>query len=78
MKKKAFTLVEIMIIVTIIGLLAAMIIPACGYVRGSEGRESAEYSAWCKLNRRTDISFEEWRVLRNSSMLPHQTATKPQ
>jgi len=33
MKTKAFTLVEIMIIVVIIGLLAAMIIPAVGKVR---------------------------------------------
>ena len=28
------------------------------------------YSAWCKANNRNDISFEEFRILRNEDMLP--------
>lgn len=35
MKNKAFTLVEIMIVVVIIGLLAAMLIPAIEKIRGN-------------------------------------------
>lgn len=40
--RKGFTLVEIMIIVIIIGLLAAMAIPAFQKIRENEGRQRVE------------------------------------
>lgn len=73
MKKKAFTLVEVMIVTVIIGLLVAIAVPAFFAVKNRGKNEPAQYSAWCKLHQRTDISFEEWRVLRNAFMLPEQS-----
>lgn len=38
--------------------------------RASKARYQAAYSAWCKLQHRTDISYEEWTVMRETKTLP--------
>lgn len=35
-------------------------------------RLQAAYSAWCKFNSRTDITFEEWNAMRDLKVLPNQ------
>lgn len=33
-------------------------------------QRAAAYSAWCKLSGRTDITLDEWRILRSNYLLP--------
>lgn len=28
------------------------------------------YDAWCKIERRTDISYEEWKTARSAGLIP--------
>jgi hypothetical protein len=44
-----------------------MAIPAFHKVRNYNPR--ADYELWCKLERRTDITFEEWKRLRDAGLL---------
>jgi prepilin-type N-terminal cleavage/methylation domain-containing protein len=69
--RRAFTIIEIMIVVVIFGLLVAMAVPACQKVMNSHPQ--SDYELWCKLERRTDITFEEWNQLRAAGLLPHTT-----
>lgn len=52
------------IIITIIALAL------CGCEPMLRGEYEKQYSAWCKLYRRNDITFEEWNLLRKNYMLP--------
>ncbi len=58
--KKAFTLVEIMIVVTIFILLAAMVIPACDHIVHKDERRHAQYDSWKAIYHREDITYEQW------------------
>jgi hypothetical protein len=58
--------VEWCIIVVSAGLLLAIVCSAAG----NTGRDA--YDAWCKLEHRTDITYEEWRLLRNRDLLQHK------
>lgn len=55
--KKAFTLVEIMIVVVIIGLLAAMAIPAFNKVR-----ETSQGKTCVNNMRQIDSAIDEWAL----------------
>lgn len=39
---------------------------------GCEPRAKTEatYAAWCKYNKRTDLTIDEWQLLRENYMLP--------
>lgn len=67
--RKGFTLIEVMIVCVIIGLLAAMAIPA--FMKAREKQPNLEYyQAWVKLHRRTDLSYETWNELFRRGALP--------
>lgn len=57
MKKNAFTLVEIMIVVAIIGLLAAIAIP--NYV---QARKTAQKNACINNLRQIDSAIQQWAL----------------
>lgn len=69
--RRAFTLVEVMIVAVIIMLLLAMAIPTCNKVRESSNPEflRAEYKLWCKIERRDDLSFDEWKTAKRLNLL---------
>ncbi len=69
--KRAFTLVEIMIVVVVIGLLAAMMIPALAKVRESRTRQQQPYDVWCKLHPEAHLTYEEWLVARKEGYLTY-------
>lgn len=71
--KRAFTLVEGMIILVIVGLCIAMFIPVCQRIVGGERDARDRYEVWCKLERRTDLTFEQWRAAERAGYL---TATR--
>jgi len=60
------SLVEWGIIIVIAGLLGAIALGATGTPNHDA------YEAWCKLEHRTDITYEEWRLLRNRDLLQHK------
>jgi len=71
--KNAFTLLEIMIVVVIIGMLAAVAIPAFHRISQGSYDERKVYAAWCKVNERHDISYDEWSILKAQHLLPGQS-----
>ncbi|NBZ96871.1 MAG: hypothetical protein EBR40_10675 [Proteobacteria bacterium] len=50
----------------------------CLIVTGCESHQESQaiYDAWCRMNRRTDLSFSDWSILRNHDMLPGQAEQK--
>jgi prepilin-type N-terminal cleavage/methylation domain-containing protein len=74
--RRAFTVIEVMIVIVIIGLLAALAIPAFKHVRQSKPYSSL-YQAWIKAHRRPDLTYEEWLLLFHSNTLPVDTAPIP-
>ncbi len=62
MKKSGFTLVEIMIVVAIIGLLAAIAIPS--FVKA---RTTSQQNACINNLRQIDSSKEQWAMANNKS-----------
>jgi len=73
-RKSAFTLVEIMIVVAIIGLLAAIAIPS--FVRA---RKSAQANACINNLRIIDAAKQQWAIENNKSPndLPNQNDIAP-
>jgi len=65
---RAFTFVEVAIVVVIIGLLVAMAMPGYHAIRANNSAES--YRVWCKLHKRDDITFEEWKAAKRAGILP--------
>lgn len=54
---------------------AALLAVSCIALFGLTGCESKQdqlalYNAWCKLNKRNDITLSEWQMLRENYMLP--------
>lgn len=66
-----FTLVEVMIVVVILGLLAAMAIPMVDYIWRYDQREHERYTLFCKVYARTDLTFEEFEAADRAGMIPH-------
>lgn len=66
---KEITAVEWGIIAVILMLLVAMAVPVIDKVSNRPIRDQQAYAAWCQLNRRTDISFEQWQLLRRENLL---------
>jgi len=62
MKKRGFTLVEIMIVVAIIGLLAAIAIPS--FVRA---RETSQKNACINNLRQIDGAKDQWAIEHNKT-----------
>ncbi len=58
-----------LIVMVIIILFALTLLPI--YISRKEwyDRYPIEYAAWCKLENRTDLTYEEWYVLRQSNLL---------
>lgn len=75
--------IEAMIIAVITLLLTVMFIPACNAVVNRDRIEAkraddtkALYGAWCRANNRTDISLNDWILLRSRNLLPNQNNQK--
>lgn len=69
MKTRGFTFVEICIVGVILALLGAMAIPACSKVMNGDRMAHDQYDAWCKIERREDITFDQWKTLRDAGLL---------
>lgn len=70
---KAFTLIEIMIVVVIISVVAAIFIPLFESRQTGTPLFNAEYQAWCKLENRHDLTYKEWVLLYRRGLLqPHR------
>lgn len=63
---REMTLVEWIIIGVIVLLLLAMAIPAISHARVDQHEL---YNSWRKMERRTDITFEEWQALRQAGLI---------
>ena len=77
MRKRGFTLIEVMVVITIIGVLGSLLIPAV--VRSNEQKTQKEqdletvHKYWIQANPyRADISFEDWKALRRQNALPEK------
>ena len=75
MKTKAFTFVEIMIITVIIGLLVAMIIPACQTVRYNSLKNKVENGE--RLTPKQLESYRNMKKARESKPLTKVESDKP-
>lgn len=66
-------IVELMAASAVVVVLLTIV--TCGVVidRIKKADEPSAFSAWCKLHQRTDITFEEWKVLRRNYLLPGDT-----
>jgi len=51
-------------------LILTLALTLCGCEPMLRAEYERQYNAWCKLYKRTDITFEEWNLLRKNYMLP--------
>jgi hypothetical protein len=68
---KTTTAVEWMIIFVIGALLTAIVIGGINKVQNGDSSARNEYTAWCLLERRSDVTFEQWKTLRDAGFLTH-------
>lgn len=71
--KRAFTLIEVLIVIVIIGLMAAMVIPAYQYLNGDHERERHQrYEMWCEVYNRHDLSYQRWVEADDAGLIPRR------
>lgn len=63
-----FKNVPVVEILTVIAIVAIVFILVVGTVIDTRPTQD-QYNAWCKLHHRSDITFEEWKVLKQGNWL---------
>jgi hypothetical protein len=61
---------ELVILAVVIAVFAGGLFWLHAATAETPEQRAAAYSAWCKLSGRTDITLDEWRVLRANYLLP--------
>ena len=61
---------EVIILLVIVAILVSIIIATVKECSPENQREL--YNAWCSANPEVNISFDEWKALREHNMLPGQ------
>lgn len=69
---RSFTPCEWLFYFIVLVILFCIGAPVIEVVRHRDEYDAAEFSAWCKLHHRTDITQEEFKALRRSHLLPEQ------
>ena len=71
MKNKKWPIVlEVFIAIVITSAVFTFTILAA--TKSTRENYQKQYSAWCKLTSREDISFEEWKTLKQGGLLRNQ------
>lgn len=68
-KSGGFTLVEIATVIVIVSIIAAITFPAFEKARRNGPEEVRLYQAWTKLHPNSNITYEEFRLLRRNGLL---------
>lgn len=67
-RRRAFALAEIMIVVVIVGLLAAMAIPFFVQRADKDKPDYALYRTWCRAYQ-SSLSYDEWQLARRQGVI---------
>lgn len=58
----------------VVGFVISLIIGCCFAIwEGNDKIEHEAFGAWCQLEHRNDITFEQWKALKDDYLLPGQT-----